>query len=169
VLARRGWGLAAGRTKRSRWAGPAGQQRLSRGSARARARGRRRARASGRLASLSPASPASAPAGAAGGGAGGGGGSGGGGAGGGMAAPPNVPPTNVPPANAPPANPPPVLALVPMPPAPQNQVKNGFHTKTWGDGSKCVAQPARPLPPACVRAPPRVRARAGGACGQLST
>ncbi len=81
-----------------------------------------------------------------------------------MAAPPNTPPTNVPPANPPPANPPPVLALVPMPPAPQNQVKNGFHTKTWGDGSKCVAQPARRLPPACMpraclRAPARASVR----------
>ena len=30
----------------------------------------------------------------------------------------------------------PMLALMPLPPVPQNQVKNGFHTKTWGDGSK---------------------------------
>lgn len=41
----------------------------------------------------------------------------------------------------PPVAPPPMLALVPVPPAPQNQVKNGFHTKTWGDGSKCVPPP----------------------------
>ena len=34
------------------------------------------------------------------------------------------------------ALPPQTLALVPVPPTPLNQVKNGFHTKTWGDGSK---------------------------------
>ena len=60
-----------------------------------------------------------------------------------MEAPPPPPLTGHPPA----ANPPTVLALVPM--APQNQVKNGFHTKTWGDGSKCVAR--RPPPPAARR------------------
>jgi hypothetical protein len=42
---------------------------------------------------------------------------------------------------------PPVLALVPVPPAPQNQVKNGFHTKTWGDGSKYVGLRLRPSTP----------------------
>ena len=31
---------------------------------------------------------------------------------------------------------PPTLAMVPVPLIPPNQVKNGFHTKTWGDGSK---------------------------------
>jgi hypothetical protein len=60
-----------------------------------------------------------------------------------MAAPPPPPLPGHPPA----ANPPPVLALVPMTHAPQNQVKNGVHTKTWGDGSKCVFR-RPPLPAA---------------------
>ena len=47
----------------------------------------------------------------------------------------------------------PVLALVPVPPTPQAVVKNGFHTKTWGNA--CYLSPgflgsyiSIPIPPA---------------------